>query len=377
MATGVRFITKRFLIIVNIIVVILFLISCLVSYLDPAKWWFISVLSLAFPVLLVITGLFFIFWTVVKWRIAVLSLIVLVIGWRNIKTTIAFNRDVAFDNKKKRGQLRLVTWNVARFIELKRNNNKGSHQRLRMMELLKDQDADIICLQEFFSSTNPEYYNNIIYIQKILNYPYYYFTYESDGEKHYYSSIIFSRIPMLDTGRTYYPKPGIREVLIHADFKVNNDTFRVYTTHLQSVQFQKTDYDKIEKIQTVQDSLLQNSRTIFSKLKWASIYRSGQAKMARQTLDNSPYPVLFTGDLNDVPDSYTYFTVRGDRQDAFLEKGSGIGRTFSGISPTLRIDYIFADKRFSVTQFKRIVRDLSDHYMLVADIELPQTATAE
>ncbi len=365
------------MIIANIIVAILFLLSCLVSYLDPAKWWFISVLSLAFPILFVIIVLFFIFWVIVKWRITILSLIVLVVGWRNIKTTIAFNRDMAFDNKKKAGQLRVVTWNVARFIELKRNNNKGSHQRLRMMELLKEQDADIVCLQEFFSSTNPEYYNNIIYIQKILNYPYYYFTYESDGENHYYSSIIFSRIPMLDTGRSYYPKPGIREVLIHADFKLNSDTFRVYTTHLQSVQFQKTDYDKIEKIQTVQDSLLQNSRTIFSKLKWASIYRSGQAKMARQTLDNSPYPVLFTGDLNDVPDSYTYFTVRGDRQDAFLEKGSGVGRTFSGISPTLRIDYIFADKRFSVTQFKRIVRDLSDHYMLVADIKLPQAVKAE
>ena len=55
-------------------------------------------------------------------------------------------------------------------------------------------------------------------------------------------------------------------------------------------------------------------------------------------------------------------------KDAFLEEGFGIGRTFSSLSPTLRIDYIFADSHFRVGQFKRIARNYSDHYMLVADI---------
>jgi endonuclease/exonuclease/phosphatase family metal-dependent hydrolase len=57
-------------------------------------------------------------------------------------------------------------------------------------------------------------------------------------------------------------------------------------------------------------------------------------------------------------------------QDAFLKKGFGIGRTFSGLSPTLRIDYIFADRHFRIKQFSRIARKLSDHYMLLADVEL-------
>jgi endonuclease/exonuclease/phosphatase (EEP) superfamily protein YafD len=87
-------------------------------------------------------------------------------------------------------------------------------------------------------------------------------------------------------------------------------------------------------------------------------------------LGDSPYPVLFCGDLNDVPNSYTYFTVRGDMQDAFLKKGFGIGRTFSAISPTLRIDYIFADDNFKIIQFNRLVKHYSDHFMLVADIEM-------
>jgi endonuclease/exonuclease/phosphatase family metal-dependent hydrolase len=57
-------------------------------------------------------------------------------------------------------------------------------------------------------------------------------------------------------------------------------------------------------------------------------------------------------------------------QDAFLKKGFGIGRTFTGLSPTLRIDYIFGDKHFEIKQFNRLVKDLSDHYMLVSDVQL-------
>jgi endonuclease/exonuclease/phosphatase family metal-dependent hydrolase len=89
-----------------------------------------------------------------------------------------------------------------------------------------------------------------------------------------------------------------------------------------------------------------------------------------EVVGDSPHPVLFCADLNDVPNSYTYFTVRGNMQDAFLKKGFGIGRTFASLSPTLRIDYIFADKNFKIKQFTRRLKRYSDHYMIVADVEL-------
>jgi endonuclease/exonuclease/phosphatase family metal-dependent hydrolase len=57
-------------------------------------------------------------------------------------------------------------------------------------------------------------------------------------------------------------------------------------------------------------------------------------------------------------------------KDAFLEKGFGIGRTYSSLSPTLRIDYIFADDNFRINQFTRVVKNLSDHFMIMADVEL-------
>ena len=167
-----------------------------------------------------------------------------------------------------------------------------------------------------------------------------------------------------------FPRPSLPEALMHADIKINDDTIRVYTTHLQSLQFAARDYKRIENIKSGQDGIVDNSKTIFSKLRTGMSHRKIQVDIISQVLNDSPYPVLFCADLNDVPNSYAYFEIRGDMQDAFLEKGFGIGRTFNALSPTLRIDYILADQSFRINQFKRIKKQYSDHYMLVADMGL-------
>ncbi|MGN6246740.1 MAG: endonuclease/exonuclease/phosphatase family protein [Ginsengibacter sp.] len=86
-------------------------------------------------------------------------------------------------------------------------------------------------------------------------------------------------------------------------------------------------------------------------------------------MEKSPYPVILTGDFNDVPNSNTYFTISKNMQDVFLKKGSFIGRTFRFISPTLRIDYILADKSFKVNQMRIIHVSYSDHYPVEADLQ--------
>jgi endonuclease/exonuclease/phosphatase family metal-dependent hydrolase len=136
------------------------------------------------------------------------------------------------------------------------------------------------------------------------------------------------------------------------------------------LQFKKDDYEKIDRIKDAEGELVSNSKTIFSKLRTGMTRRKIQSDIVRQVLDDSPYPFLFCADLNDVPNSYTYFTVRRDLQDAFLKKGFGVGRTFAALSPTLRIDYIFADKNFKIDQFNRVVKNYSDHYLILSDVLL-------
>jgi hypothetical protein len=70
----------------------------------------------------------------------------------------------------------------------------------------------------------------------------------------------------VDSGFVRYPRPSLPDVLIHADLKVNNDTIRVYATHLQSLQLGKADYARIENVKAG-DSIIGSSKGILSKIK--------------------------------------------------------------------------------------------------------------
>ncbi|HMR90752.1 MAG TPA: endonuclease/exonuclease/phosphatase family protein [Chitinophagaceae bacterium] len=370
MASKFRVFTRRFLIFLHIVAVLFFLLACLAPHVNPQAWWFISFLGFAFPFLLLIVILFALWWLFFNRKLALISVAALLIGYKSISVFFAFHLPGTFNPQKEKTHIRIATWNVARFVEIRRNLNEGSRTRLRMMEQIAAQNADVLCLQEFYHSVNPDFYDNINYISRNYKYPYYYYALDADGDRQFYGSIIFSRFPIIDSGLIRYPRPSLPEALIHADILAGKDTIRVYTTHLQSLQFKKDDYAAIDKIKGGDEGMVSNSKRIFSKLRTGIANRKLQTDIIEQVLEDCPYPLLFCGDLNDIPNSHTYFSLRGNMQDAFLKKGSGIGRTFSSLSPTLRIDYIFAQDAFRIHQFNRIVKPYSDHYMLVADVEV-------
>jgi endonuclease/exonuclease/phosphatase family metal-dependent hydrolase len=366
-----RRITKIVFLVLNILASIAFLLACLASSLNPIKWWFIALLGLGFGFIVITLIAFILFWLVVKPRFILVSLLPMLIGYKSIAVFFGFHVAEKFNYAKDKNTLRIAHWNVARFVEWKRNNNKGSQTRLKMMDQIKEQNADVLCMQEFFTSTDTTYYNNIAHLMKEVGYPYFYFAWRDDGDKQWFGNIIFSRLPIIDSGKINFPHEKYPETLLHADVLFNGDTIRIYTTHLASLRFQKQDYETIEEIKDKQKVVIQNSKGIFGKVRRAMMQRKEQAELIKEVVSNDPFPSILTGDFNDVPNSYAYATVKNEKfKDLFLEKGFGIGRTFNTISPTLRIDYIFTTKDFEVKQFNRIVKNLSDHYMLVADVVL-------
>lgn len=371
MAATYRRITKNVFLVLNIITSFIFLLACLSPSLNPVKWWYISMLGLGFGLIVVTLIAFILFWLVFKPKLILISLIPMLIGYKSISIFFGFSTAQKFNYQKDKETLRVAHWNVARFLEWRRNNNKGSQTRLKMMDQIKEQNADVLCLQEFFTSTDSIYYNNLNHLMKELGYPYFYYAWMNDGHLQWFGNAIFSKLPIVDSGKVYFPRSRFPETLLHADILYGKDTIRVYTTHLQSVQFKKEDFENIEEIKDEQKDVFQNTKGIFGKLRRAMAFRKEQADIIKEIISNDPYPTILTGDFNDVPNSYAYNTIKGDKfQDVFLKKGFGIGRTFSAISPTLRIDYIFTTKDFEIKQFNRVVKDLSDHYMLVADVKL-------
>jgi endonuclease/exonuclease/phosphatase family metal-dependent hydrolase len=371
--------TRRLFIVSNIVAAVLFLLACANAFLHPGRWWFISLLGLVFPLLLLIVLFFFFFGlffpSLRYWSL--IPLVALLIGWSNIHSFLALHWGKGFTEEKPPHSLRILTWNVRSFDLFIGRKNGALEHRSKMMEFIGDQQADVLCLQEFYNSHNPkEQGANISYIRDSLHYPYYYFSRDYIRWDLQYEGgvVIFSRYPIIDSSLMRYTHPdGVRpsESLIATDIRVGEDTIRVFTTHLQSVLFRNKDFHDIDIIKNVDDSILEASASIVKKLRVAFKHRGDQADQARAEMDKSPHPGVICGDFNDVPNSYTYFTIRDGWQDAFQEKGFGMGRTYVHLSPTLRIDYIMADRRLPVLQCRKFDLPWSDHHPVEADLKLP------
>lgn len=375
MARLVRVVSRRICIVSNIFVVVLFLLACCNPFLYPEKWWLISLLGLMFPILLFIVIVFLLCWLIFRSRWALLSLSALILGYSNIRALIGFHFGTHFTDAKPANSIRLLTWNVAWFDEQDNNKKDREPYRQHMLDFIKEQDADVLCFQEYLeSATLRRKANNLRDITR-LGYPYHYKV-QDYGKTDGTLSIgvaIFSKFPIMDSLRIRYPGPETlraAESLIGIDIAIQGQRARIYTTHLQSVLLRKDDYRYLQIIKNAEDSMLMASRSIVRKLRKGYSFRGEQADIVRKQLDSCPYPEVICGDFNDVPNSYTYFRVKGNRQDAFREKSSGIGRTFSHISPTLRIDYVMADQQFEVVQYKRFFLPYSDHFPIVTDLRL-------
>ncbi len=321
-------------------------------------------LGLAFPYLALLLVFSIIFWWVAKPVVSILPIITLLIGWKQIRVLFAFHKLETFTEKRDSTQIRIIDWNVRSLQGLSGKSDKKRIDRATIPETILTRNPDVVCLQEF---NNSETQNNMAPFNNKL--PYHYFSKDFKRTKQGYQSgsIIFSKYPILDSGRIQFSgRSG--ESLIYADIKMRGNVFRIFTTHLQSFKFSKDDYEGLDQIKHTEENALPASKGILSKMKLAFIIRGEQAHLVRENLDKSPHPAIVCGDFNDVPNNYTYFHIRNDWQDVFLETSLGIGRTYLGLAPTLRIDYIMPDNHFLIHQFDMVDEDLSDHLMLVADI---------
>jgi endonuclease/exonuclease/phosphatase family metal-dependent hydrolase len=354
--------TKRIFITLTILAVIPFLATCLVPFVASSRSWPLAFLGLVFPFLFVIVVVFLLGWAIARSKWVLLPLIALLIGLQQIRVTFAWRTSSSFNSSKNKEAIRILSWNVSRWDEGNKARRGGTSYRNEMLKLVQQQNADIICLQEFFECKDPRFFEENIPVLQQMGYPYYYFRLSSTrfNGSFQYGLIVFSKFPIIDSAGFANDAGKHSEGLMYVDVKMNNNVFRVFNGDLESAAFTRQDNADLEG--------MRGAGNLVAKLKNGYRMRSRQAENARHKIKSSIHPVIFCADLNDIPNSYTYFTVKNSLQDAFLKKGRGPGRTLRYFSPTLRIDYIFTDRKFKVEQFKRAIVPYSDHYPLIADI---------
>jgi len=355
---------KTVILIIYIGIVLIYLLTCLVPFLNPSQFWFIAILGMGFPILLLVVLVCLIICVLLRSKWGFLALCALLISWQQISVLFAFRTGKEFDFNKKEKALRVLTWNVSSWTENHHTEDKVERMGLRnlMIDAVQMQNADVLCFQEYFDSFAPELYPANIPVFKKMGFNYYYFTpvLKMVNEKLQAGLCIFSKYPFVDTSFYRVQNTGNSEGMSIADIQFNGKTIRIINTHLESPRLSKQEYNPLGEVE--------ESRSVAGKIKRAYSFRSAQAEAIRKCIDTSKYPVIVCGDFNDVPNSYSYFKIKGDLQDAFLKKGSGLGKTFQFISPTLRIDFMLADNRLSIEQFYKPDYQYSDHYPQVMDV---------
>lgn len=366
---------KHFFIVINIIAAILFLLGCYGYLFNPVYFWPIGFLTLtAFYFLLILIAFIF-FWLFVKPKRALISAVAILLAFKPVSNIISPHLSSSFAKEKPANSVRIMTWNVAQFNVME--DKKHPEIKSRMIDIINHNEPDIACFQEMVAedSTITDHGHIDEFLQK-LDFKDYFYSYNSKedfwGYAHF-GIIIFSKYPIINKKTiSFYPN-DYNSIFQYVDVVKGSDTLRIFNVHLQSLRFSKSNLKYIEKpIVEDENAAIKESKKIISKFKKGFLRRQIQADRIRAEIDKSPYPVIVTGDFNDVPNSYAYYTIGSGMNNAFVEKGSGLGRTFSGISPVLRIDNIFVDKKMEVLQFNLLKKNLSDHFPVIADVELPK-----
>lgn len=326
----------------NIILAILTFAGYVLPFLAPRMFPFLSVLTLGLPFLLLLNILFFFYWILQVRRQVFLSALVLLIGIGFVSKWYKFSPSTLPESET---DFTLMSYNVRLFNKYKWLDNDSVLPNIK--KLITSQDPDILCIQEFSDIGEDQFstykYNHIYYVKKNKS----------------FGHAIYSKFPIINKGIIAFEDSGNN--VIFADIIKGEDTLRIYSMHLQSIQITK-DIAQIEY-----ELNQEKSEMIFKKIAKAFTKQQEQATMLQEHKNECKYPVIICGDMNNSAFSYVYRSIKGNLNDAFEQAGSGFGKSYHFKYYPARIDYVFADKYLKVKEFRTFNNEEhSDHYPIKA-----------
>ncbi|MFA6261486.1 MAG: endonuclease/exonuclease/phosphatase family protein [Bacteroidia bacterium] len=344
--------------------ILLLLASYLAPFITPEISWHIAFLGLAYPAILAVNMLFILYWIIFLNLKFMFSLAAIIIGINYVPRFIQIGSKKAPQSDT--ACVQILTFN-AKYFNVPDPVDKTTEDFF--FEKIDKINPDLLAFQEM-SSDNTLKNNVYSRLQKKYNHFHKGNIRVVKGTWVNNNIAILSRFPLIESGIVEHD-PTSGNYTIYADFTIDRDTLRLITTHLQSIGIQEEEYQAVEKLKEEFDSLeISQYRRIAGKIKRAFMLRALQADQIRDFIAKSPHKVILTGDFNDSPTSYAYRTIRGEMKDAFMEAGVGLGRTYVGPMPSLRIDYIMGDPSFEFYNYYAKSFSFSDHKMVSCTVKL-------
>jgi endonuclease/exonuclease/phosphatase family metal-dependent hydrolase len=322
------------------------------SLIPPDRFWLAGFIAYGIPVFL-FSNLMLLIWQVIKKQVSALyPFLILVIGYGFIRDTLKISKN------DPNGEIKVITFNV-RVFNVYFNNGKDITSVNEMINWINDQEADIICFQEFYNDANSSTFNTIKKISDFNHYHYYHSPKYVNRIGAEFGDVIFSRYPIINEGQILFEENSLNKV-IYIDLKIDMDTIRIYNMHLQSLHIVEDELINSKDLQSGFKNLAMNLKNGF-------IQRTRQIRILLDDISKCPYPIILCGDLNDLPFSYAYRKLNSSLDNGFSEAGNGFGFTFNGKLFFLRIDNHFFSDELEIHSFKTH-REMkcSDHFPVSA-----------
>ncbi|MFN0031633.1 MAG: endonuclease/exonuclease/phosphatase family protein [Flavobacteriales bacterium] len=337
------------------------ILSMLVSYgavhIAPASYGYFSLFGLAYPFILIANLLFITYWLFKKKKYAWFSTAVILIGFTHIADFFQLSVQDELQGDEK--LVKVLTYNVNLFGYYKDNKKKTT--RNAIFDVLKREQADIICFQEFYHTDRLGVFATRDTLTQFLPTKYYHerYTHAMTGRQ-YFGVALFSRYPIISKGHVPFESDP-NNFCIYADVLMHGDTVRIYNAHLQSIRFKPEDYALVDGNRN-NEELDDGSKRIARRLKIAFVKREEQVRRMAESIKTCQHEIILCGDFNDTPVSYTYETLTDLLHDSFKEAGNGIGNTYNGVFPSFRIDYIMHSNAYTAVEYETLDEELCDHY---------------
>ena len=340
---------NRILYLLNMLTLFALALSYLAPHISPSTLlWPIAFLGLLYPILLGTNLVFTLYWIVSFKRHFWSNFFIILIGWGQFSTLINI------ENKKSNTEdsFTVMSYNVRLFNVYKWIDNKNIKNEI--VDYINTVQPNILCLQEFYAP------NELPNIQL----PYQHIGLQS--QKKQWRMATYSSFPIINKGTVSINGERKNNICIYSDIVAENDTIRLYNIHLASNWFRPSDYYFMQNPILETKELKKNVLSIGKRLKNSFVKRAEQVEAIKTHINKSPYPIILCGDFNDTPSSYAYHQLSKGLKDAFVEKGRGLGRSYNGKFPSLRIDYILCSPELNINSFDTRGVKLSDHYPVVA-----------
>ena len=360
----------------NLVSAAALLFAYLAPLINPSKFFLPALFGLAYPYLLLLNLIFFIYWMIRLKKVMLISMLVIMAGWNHLNKLLPLrgkNQEISREIEKER-LFKVLSYNVRGFDRY--HWTKDPNTKNDIFEFIGEQDPDILCFQEYYTSSQKGEREADL-SRHLKQYPGTEIYYTTDpANRSGFGIATYSKYPILRRSRI--PFNSSYNAAMYTDHLILDDTIRVFNIHLQSISFRQENYAFMDTARLkYSNEQIQELKSIKSRLKYAFGLRAEQASMIASYIKDSPHPVIVLGDFNDTPHSFAYRKIKKGMQDAFIIAGKGFGNTYAGELPSFRIDHIMVGPPLVPYQFKRIKLKYSDHYPVSTWIYLPEPADAE